>query len=219
MPHNFGSLVFTPLVKSLQEQHGSRRQYERLERSNLSPGRLGPQESEFIAERDTFYMATLGSTGWPYVQHRGGPKGFLKVIDENTIAFADFRGNRQYISTGNLMSDARVALILMDYPRQLRLKILGRVEILEGEQAKGWIVKVGDPEYAATVERVYVIRVEAFDWNCQQHIVPRYTAEEIREALAPAEKRMHELEQENEKLRHELSQANRNSGNHQTANH
>ena len=219
MPHNFGSLVFTPLVKALQEQHGSRRQYERLEKSNSSPGRLGPQESEFIAERDTFYMATLGSTGWPYVQHRGGPRGFLRVIDENTIAFADFRGNRQYISTGNLMSDGRVALILMDYPRQLRLKILGRVEILEGEQAKDWIVKVADPEYAATVERVYVIRVEAFDWNCQQHIIPRYTAEEIREALAPAEKRMHELEQENEKLRHELSQANKNSGNHQTANH
>lgn len=219
MPHNFGSLVFTPLVKALQEQHGSRRQYERLEKSNLSPGRLGPQESEFIGERDTFYMATLGSTGWPYVQHRGGPKGFLKVIDENTIAFADFRGNRQYISTGNLMSDGRVALILMDYPRQLRLKILGRVEIFEGEQAKDWIVKVGDPEYTAMVERVYVIRVEAFDWNCQQHIIPRYTAEEIREALAPAEKRMHELEKENEKLRHELSQANKNSGNHQTANH
>jgi uncharacterized protein len=214
MPHNFGSLVFTPLVKALQEQHGSRRQYERLEKSNLSPGRLGPQESGFIGERDTFYMATLGSTGWPYVQHRGGPKGFLKVIDESTIAFADFRGNRQYISTGNLMSDSRVALILMDYPRQLRLKILGRVEIFEGEQAKDWIVKIGDPEYKAIVERVYVIRVEAFDWNCQQHIIPRYTAEEIRAALGPAENRMHELEQENEKLRHELSQANKKSGKH-----
>ena len=128
------------------------------------------------------------------------------MIDKSTIAFADFLGNKQYISTGNLMTDNRVALILMDYPRQLRLKILGRVEIFEGEQAKEWIEKVRDPEYKATIERVYVIQVEAFDWNCQQHIIPRYTAEEIREALAPAEKRMHELEQENEDLRKELSQ-------------
>jgi uncharacterized protein len=205
MPHTFGSLVFTPLVKALQEQHGSRRQYARLETSGPSSGRLSPDESAFIAERDTFYIATLGSTGWPYIQHRGGPKGFLKVIDEGTIAFADFLGNKQYISTGNLMSDNRVALILMDYPRQLRLKILGRVEIFEGDQAKDWIEKVRDPEYKATIERVYVIRVEAFDWNCQQHIIPRYTAEEIREALALAEKRMQALEQENEKLRKELS--------------
>jgi hypothetical protein len=214
MPHNFGSLVFTPLVKALQEQHGSRRQYARLEASDSSAGRLGPDESAFIAERDTFYMATLGSTGWPYVQHRGGAKGFLKVIDESTIAFADFLGNKQYISTGNLLSDNRVALILMDYPRQLRLKILGRVEIFEGKQAQtnDWIGKVRDPEYKATVERVYVIRVEAFDWNCQQHIIPRYTAAEIREALAPAEKRMHELEQENQKLRQELSQIRKNNG-------
>jgi uncharacterized protein len=204
MPHNFGSLVFTPAVKALQERNGSRRQYARSE--GTEPVRLGPEESGFIGERDTFYMATLGSTGWPYVQHRGGPKGFLKVIDESTVAFADFRGNKQYISTGNLMTDNRVALILLDYPRQLRLKILGRVEILEGEKAKNWIPKVRHPEYKAVIERVYVIRVEAFDWNCQQHIVPRYTEEEIREAVAPAEKRMHELEQENEKLREELSQ-------------
>ena len=216
MPRNFGSLVFTPLVKALQEQHGSRRQYARLEASDSSPGRLGPEESAFIADRDTFFMATLGSTGWPYVQHRGGPKGFLKVIDESTIAFADFLGNKQYISTGNLLSDNRAALILMDYPRQLRLKILGRVEIFEGDQAHtdDWIGKVRDPQYKATIERVYVIRVEAFDWNCQQHIIPRYTAEEIREALAPAEKRMHELEQENEQLRKELSQVTRKNNSH-----
>ena len=216
MPRNFGSLVFTPLVKALQEQHGSRRQYARLEAYDSSPGRLGPEESAFIADRDTFYMATLGSTGWPYIQHRGGPKGFLKVIDESTIAFADFLGNKQYISTGNLLSDNRAALILMDYPRQLRLKILGRVEIFEGDQAhtNDWIGKVRDPQYKATVERVYVIRVEAFDWNCQQHIIPMYTAEEIREALAPAEKRMHELEQENDKLRKELSQVTRKNNSH-----
>jgi len=208
MPY-FGSLVFTPVVKTLQERYGSRQQYARLEKSQSSSGRLGPDESAFIAERDTFYMATLGSTGWPYVQHRGGPRGFLKVIDERTLAFADFRGNKQYISTGNLMTDDRVALILMDYPRQLRLKILGHVEIFEGEKATEWMKKVRDPEYKAVTERVYVIRVEAFDWNCQQHIIPRYTEEEIREAVAPFEKRMQELEQENERLREEVSRVSK----------
>src|SRR4051812_11303300 len=163
MAHNFGSLVFTPVVKSLQERYGSRTQYARLEAA-ASRDRLGPQESKFIAERDSFYIASVGATGWPYVQHRGGPKGFLKLIDPDTIAFADFRGNRQYITTGNLMTDNRVALIMLDYPRQLRLKILGRVDIFEGEQAKEWLAKVRDPEYKALAERVNVIRVEAFDW-------------------------------------------------------
>lgn len=203
----FGSLVFTPVVKALQERYGSRKQYERMERSDSSRSRLGPLESEYIGERDTFYMATLGSTGWPYVQHRGGPKGFLRTIDEGTLAFADFRGNKQYISTGNLMTDNRVALILVDYPRQLRLKILGRVDIFEGQTAtaKQWLDKVRDPKHKAVSERVYVIHVEAYDWNCQQHIIPRYTEEEIREAIEPFEKQMNELQQENEKLRKELS--------------
>jgi uncharacterized protein len=214
MPHTFGSLVFTPAVRALQERYGSRRQYARFENSDSSSGRLGPEESQFIGERDTFYMATVGSTGWPYIQHRGGPRGFLKVIDDSTLAFADFRGNKQYISTGNLTTDNRVAIIFVDYPRQLRLKILGRVEIFEGEQAKDWITKVRDPEYKAVAERVYVIRVEALDWNCQQHIIPRYTAEEIREALAPAEKRMQELEDENERLREELTQVSKKNHSH-----
>ena len=177
-----------------------------MEESESSPPLLGPQETEYLAERDTFYMASVGATGWPYVQHRGGPKGFLKVIDESTIAFADFRGNKQYISTGNLLTDNRVSIILVHYPRQLRLKILGRVEVFEGEPAKEWIDKVRDPDYKAVIERVYVIHVEAFDWNCQQHIIPRFTKEEIRESLAPTEKRIRDLEQENEKLRKELSQ-------------
>ncbi len=209
MPQSFGSLVFTPAVQALQERYGSRRQYERI--GERAAGELGPQESEYLSERDTFYMATVGSTGWPYVQHRGGPKGFLKLIDQNKIAFADFRGNRQYVSTGNLMTDDRVALILMDYPRRLRLKILGHVQIFEGEAATEWIEKVRAPGYKAAIERVYVIQVDGFDWNCEQHIVPRYTEEEIREAVAPAEKRMRELEQANEKLRHELSRVGKNN--------
>jgi len=201
MAHNFGSLVFTPLVKALQEKYGSRRQYARLEAGHPSRDLMGPDESEFIGERDSFYMATVGSTGWPYIQHRGGPKGFLKIIDDHTIAFADFRGNKQFISTGNIGTDNRVALIMIDYPRQARLKILGRAEIFEGEAAREWIERLREPGYKAVIERVYVIRVEAFDWNCQQHITPRFTAEQIQEALAPFERRMEELEKENKKLR------------------
>jgi predicted pyridoxine 5'-phosphate oxidase superfamily flavin-nucleotide-binding protein len=205
MPGSFGSLVFTPVVKALQERHGSREQYERFEKGKHASGRLGPQERAYLADRDSFYMASLGSGGWPYVQHRGGPRGFLKVIDEATIAFADFRGNKQYISTGNLMTDDRVALILVDYPRQLRLKILGHAEILEGDKAKDWIDRVGEPAYKAVVERVFVIRIEAFDWNCQQHIIPRFTQEEIQDALAPVEKQVGELQVENASLRQEIS--------------
>ena len=204
MTKSFGSLVFTPVVKALQERYGSRRQYARMGQLGDAPGGLGPDEKEYLSERDTFYMASLGESGWPYVQHRGGPKGFLKVIDNNTLAFADFRGNKQYISTGNLLADNRVALILVDYPRQLRLKILGHVEIFEGEKAKDWLARVRDPDYEAVTERVYVIQIEAFDWNCQQHIIPRFTVEEIRNVLQPIEKQMQELQQENEELRQKL---------------
>lgn len=194
MAHNFGSLVFTPVVKALQEKYGSRRQYARMEEGGSSPDRLGPEETRFIAERDTFYMATIGSSGWPYIQHRGGPKGFLKVIDDHTVAFDDFRGNKQYISTGNIATNDRVALIMVDYPHQARLKILGRAEIFEGDLAKEWVERLRDRGYHAVVERAYVIKVEAFDWNCQQHITPRYTEEEIREVLEPFERRLEELE-------------------------
>jgi len=188
-------------VKAPQEKYGSRRQYARLEAENPSRDLLGADEAAFIVERDSFYLATVGSSGWPYIQHRGGPKGFLKPIDDHTIAFADFRGNKQFISTGNLGTDNRIALIMVDYPRQARLKILGRVEIFEGEAAREWIERLREPGYKAVIERVYVIRVEAFDWNCPQHITPRFTAEQIQEALALFERRLEELERENEKLR------------------
>jgi predicted pyridoxine 5'-phosphate oxidase superfamily flavin-nucleotide-binding protein len=205
MPKNFGSLIFTSAIKAVQERHGSRRQYARLEKSSPSQDRLSPHESEFLAERDSFYMASVGETAWPYVQHRGSPKGFLKVIDDRTIAFADFRGNKQFISTGNLLIDNRVALILVDYPGQARLKILGRAQILEGEAAREWIERLRSPEYKAVIERVFLIRVEAFDWNCPQHITPRFAEDEIREALVPMERRVRELEQDNERLRNELA--------------
>ena len=205
MAHNFGSLVFTPAVKALQEKYGSRRSYARLEKGAAGPDRLGPHETDFIAERDSFYIASIGETGWPYVQHRGGPRGFLKVIDERTLAFADFSGNRQYVSAGNLTVDDRVALIMVDYPSQTRLKILGRAETLSDEKAKDWIGRTRVPGYDAAIERVFVIRVEAFDWNCQQHITPRFTEDQIREALTPLETRMQGLAEENEKLRKELA--------------
>jgi predicted pyridoxine 5'-phosphate oxidase superfamily flavin-nucleotide-binding protein len=150
-------------------------------------------------------MATVGANGWPYIQHRGGPKGFLATLDDRTIGFADFRGNKQYITTGNLMTDDRVALILMDYPRQLRLKILGRAAIHEGDAAQPWLHRLRHPDYKAAIERVIVISVEALDWNCQQHIHPRYTTEEIREVLAPVEQTMQELQQENQELKLELA--------------
>jgi len=203
---SFGKLAFTPLVKKLQELYGSRAQYERMEKSSASEDRLTEFEKEFLAGRDTFYWATTGVTGWPYVQHRGGPKGFLKVIDERTLAFADFKGNKQYISTGNLMSDDRVAIILVDYPRQARLKILGHVEIFEGAKAENWLARVRVPGYKAVIERVFVIHIDAYDWNCPQHITPRYTAEEIREAMHATEERLSVLELENKGLREELAQ-------------
>ena len=148
-------------------------------------------------------MATVGATGWPYVQHRGDPRGFLKVIDAQTIAFADFRGNSQYVSTGNLASDDRVALIMVDYPGQMRLKILGHAQTFEDESAREWIERLREPGSKDVIERVYVIRVEAFDWNCPQHITPRFTEEQIREAIAPFERRLEDLERENAKLRHD----------------
>lgn len=205
MAYTFGSLVFTPVIKALQERYGSRRQYAKRENSSNSAEGIGPGEIQFLAERDSFYMASVGATGWPYVQHRGGPKGFLKVIDEHTVAFADFRGNKQFITTGNLMTDDRVALIFVDYPRQARLKMIGHVTIAEGAEAKEWLDKTRDPDYDAVVERVFVIHVEALDWNCQQHITPRFTEEQIRGALAPIEEQMRALEQENERLQAEIA--------------
>jgi uncharacterized protein len=165
---------------------------------------LGPQEQEFIGERDSFYVASIGSTGWPHVQHRGGPKGFLKVLDKQTIAFADYRGNRQYVSTGNLRTNDRVALILVDYPHQARLKILGRATITERAGAEDLLAVLRDEENTF-VERIYVIHIEAFDWNCQQHITPRFTVDEIRVALAPFEERLQALEAENVRLRNQLT--------------
>jgi hypothetical protein len=202
MGRSFAQLAFTPAVKEQQEKHGSRHLYERVEQSGEAGDRLGPDEREFIATRDGFYMASVSESGWPYVQYRGGAKGFLRVLDDQTLGFADLRGNKQYISTGNLLRDNRVALFLMDYPAQSRLKILGRVEIHEGDTtAQELIGKLRVPEEKTPVERAMLIHVEAFDWNCPQHITPRYTQEELTEFLGPMRRRIEALERENERLR------------------
>jgi predicted pyridoxine 5'-phosphate oxidase superfamily flavin-nucleotide-binding protein len=204
---SFASIAFTPVVKKLQERFGSRRQYERVEKAAPPQDRLTDFETEFLSQRDSFYWATISATGWPYIQHRGGPKGFLKVIDDHTLALADYRGNKQYISTGNLLTDSRVAMILVDYPRQARLKILGRVEIMEGDKAADWIERVRVAGDKSVIERVFVVHIEAFDWNCPQHITPRYTAEEIREGVHAVEEQILALEAENERLRQQLAQS------------
>ena len=214
MAHNFGSILFTPAVQALQERHGSRRQYARFADS-ASRDHLSADEREFLSTRDSFYIASVASNGWPYVQHRGGPPGFVKVLDDSTLAFADFRGNKQYISQGNLATDDRVALIFVDYPAQTRLKILGHAERFDlygpdrseadALKAKALLEQVRLPGYDGQPESVFVIHVEAFDWNCPQHITPRFTREQIQEAVAPLEKRLEELERENKTLREKLA--------------
>lgn len=202
MGRRFAELAFTPLVKKQQIEHGSRHLYERVERSSDLGDRLGPDEQDFIQGRDGFYMASVTESGWPYVQYRGGHEGFIHVLDERTIGFADLRGNKQYISVGNLEHDGRVALFFMDYPRQARLKILGHAKVYEGtEEAQKLIAQLRVPAEKTPPERAFVIHVEAFDWNCQQHITPRYTQEELTRILEPMRQRMEALEAENKRLK------------------
>lgn len=189
MGRAFAKIAFTHLAKQQQELHGSRRQYQRIEDNGEPGSRLGEDEREFFEARDGFYMATVSETGWPYIQFRGGPKGFLHVLDEQTVGIADLRCNKQYISVGNLQQDDRVALFLMDYVGQQRLKILGRTKIFEGNQeAQELIAKLRTAEHNALPERAITVCVEAFDWNCPQHITPRFTEEEVRDLLALRDK-------------------------------
>jgi predicted pyridoxine 5'-phosphate oxidase superfamily flavin-nucleotide-binding protein len=201
---SFAHIAFTPLVKAQQAAHGSRSQYERIEQLTALNQSLSEAEREFVLSRDSFYMATVSETGWPYVQHRGGTPGFLHVLDDRTLAFADYRGNKQYVSLGNLQHDDRVALFLMDYPTRSRLKILGRAEIREGAEAQQLIGELAGADVRSLVERAITIHVEAYDWNCQQHITPRYTEEQVGQVMAPVRRQMAELEAENKRLRAEL---------------
>lgn len=197
MAHKFAEIAFTPTVRELQRASGSREGYAAMDGGEDYNYLLGEREAAFIAARDSLYMASVSESGWPYIQHRGGPAGFMKVLDERTIGFADYSGNRQYVSTGNVLQDDRVALFFMDYPNRRRLKLLGRVEII-GIDDERRLAQLEDPDYRARIERGFIITVEAFDWNCPQHITPRFTASEV-EAV------VNSLREQNRELKARLS--------------
>ena len=208
MARAFAEIAFTPEALALQEADGSASAYAKL----LAPGMraadaLGPDEIAFIAARDGFYQATVSSTGWPYVQFRGGPAGFLKVLDPETLGYADLRGNRQHLSAGNIVHDARVSLFLMDYAERRRLKIWGEAEFLRPEEDPA-LSDVLDPAGArARVQRLVRIRVRAFDWNCPAHIPQRFTLAEIEAATGALQARLTTLTEENARLRGMLGDA------------
>ncbi len=185
MPHRFAKIAFTPTVKKVQEKMGSRASYARMEDApDAANHHLSEAEAGFISARNSLYMATVGETGWPYIQHRGGPTGFVHVLDRTTIGFADFRGNRQYVSVGNLMTDDRVSLFFMDYPNKARLKLFGRAKIV-GLDDQATLSRLELPNYRARVERGFLIKVEGFDWNCPQHITERFTLDEVHAMTEP----------------------------------
>ncbi len=196
MPHAFADIAFTPSVQAAQQRDGSRAGYARSFEGDGEPfnDRLGDNESAFIAEQRSFYLATVSETGWPYLQHRGGPRGFLKMLDDKTLAFADFAGNRQFISVGNLAHNDRVALILVDYARRTRLKLLGRLAVHALSPQDDLFKTLVDPAYRARPQRAMVIRVEGFDWNCPQHIPVRIDADDVQRALDQRDARIAELE-------------------------
>jgi predicted pyridoxine 5'-phosphate oxidase superfamily flavin-nucleotide-binding protein len=206
MAYTFLDLLSTPAVQAAQSAQGSRKVWENLT-ADRAFTRFTQNEAAFIAARDSFYLASVSESGWPYVQHRGGPAGFLRVLDETTLAFADFSGNRQYISLGNVAADDRVSLILVDYPNRARLKILAHMEVRDLAADPDLAARLTTPGYKGRPERAFVLRLEAFDWNCPQHITPRFTAEELAPSLAPIRDRLAALEAENQALRDQLAGA------------
>ncbi len=188
MGHRYAKLMFSPAAKALQSQGRSRDTYAQMEQGEDYNYLLSDKEARFIRQRDSLYMASVSESGWPYVQHRGGPPGFIKVLDAATLGFADYRGNRQYISAGNVQSNNRVSLFLMDYPNRRRLKVAGRLEFVDPDDAR--LQALLDPNYRARIERGVLIHIAAFDWNCPQHITPRYTDADIDRMV---EQRLREL--------------------------
>ncbi|NGN91341.1 pyridoxamine 5-phosphate oxidase [Nocardioides sp. KC13] len=194
MTGHYAQVAFTPLVTDHQEIHGSAAAYTRMAETGGEPDRIGRGEAAFITSRDSFFLATVSETGWPYMQHRGGPPGFLKVIDETTLGFADFRGNRQYITRGNLDHDERVSLFLIDYQLQARMKIFGRARVVEPEDDPGLVEALTPAGSSARVERAILIDVEAYDWNCKQHIPQLVPLAAARHTVAQLTERISELE-------------------------
>jgi hypothetical protein len=197
--YRFLDIASTPSVKSAQDDNGSGDYWSGF-RGERAFDRFADAERAFIAQRDSFYMATVSETGWPYIQHRGGPAGFLKVLDERTLGFADFRGNRQYISVGNVAANDRTALILVDYPRRSRLKIYAHTEVKDLRDDAALAERLALPGYKGKVERAFLLHLDAFDWNCPQHITPRFTEAELASALAPIRELIEALEEENRRL-------------------
>jgi hypothetical protein len=206
MAYKFLDIASTPSVREAQAANGSRDMWEHF-KGHRAFDRLTENEAAFIAARDSFYLATVSESGWPYVQHRGGPLGFLKVLDEKTLGFADFRGNLQYITLGNVAADDRVALILMDYPNRARLKILAHMEVRDLAAESDLAARLALPGYRGKPERAFLLRLETFDWNCPQHVTPRFTAEEVQVSVSQLLVRIAALEAENEQLRSRTAQA------------
>jgi len=191
----FAEIAFTPTVQALQERDGSRAQYARLQAEGGPNAVLTARETGFLAQADSFYLATVSETGWPYVQHRGGPRGFLKLLSPQRLGFADFRGNRQFISAGNAARDDRAAMIVVDYVKRQRLKLLGRLRFRDVAEADPAHLRALEaPAYRARVERIVHFDVEAFDWNCPQHITQRFTLEQVEASAQPLRERIAELE-------------------------
>ncbi|MBI5386033.1 MAG: pyridoxamine 5'-phosphate oxidase family protein [Verrucomicrobia bacterium] len=191
MAGKFLELAFTPNVLAAQAKYFDRAQ-------NLPPqpkcDALTDDEAQFIQSRDSFYMATVSETGWPYVQHRGGKPGFLRVVSPTQLAFADYKGNRQMLSTGNLTANDRVCLFLMDYAQRTRLKILGHARAVDAREHPELVTQFAEPDTRGIVERIFLIEVISYDWNCPKYITPRYTAAEVEEAVTPLCARIAELE-------------------------
>ena len=190
--------LFTPSVKAAQVATGSRQ----ADALTSAPDRLTPREEMFISLRDSFYMATNSASGWPYLQHRGGPAGFVKILDAGRLGFADFRGNRQYMSLGNLATDDRVSLFFMDYAKRARLKVLGRLRSVDLADHPALAAALVDADYGAKVERAIIVEIDSYDWNCPQHITPRFAEREIERIVKPLQARIEELEERLAKLSH-----------------
>ncbi|MGV8935720.1 MAG: pyridoxamine 5'-phosphate oxidase family protein [Allorhizobium sp.] len=200
MAYGFLDIAITSSVRAAQAEMGADDIWTGF-RGHREFDLFTDSEKAFIASRDSFYMASVSESGWPYVQHRGGPRGFLKVLDDHALAFADYRGNRQYISTGNFAANDRASLILMDYPSRSRLKIYAHVEKLSPDEDPALTEIVTDGAYKAKIERIFRLRLASFDWNCQQHITPRFTDAEVATAVQPLRERLAQLEAENAELR------------------
>jgi predicted pyridoxine 5'-phosphate oxidase superfamily flavin-nucleotide-binding protein len=201
MARNYLRTLIGGAARRLQEEAGSRGAYARMEAGADYPDQIGAKESEFIAARDSFYIASITENGWPYVQHRGGPPGFLKSLPDNRLAFADYQGNKQYLSVGNMETGPRVSLFLMDYPDRRRLKIIGNTRHIELDEDPEFVTSLMSPEYKAAPERAIIIDVIGFDWNCPQHITPRFTEEEIKQAIGPLTAELDQLRAEVGRLR------------------